>query len=94
MIIVIYGDWWKDLECCEVRYSININFAKKPELVAKHEQWGDNYLLPFLASWEKGDNVGEVEGTWWSLPGLQWFQPQASSSLCQDQATGNAVQID
>jgi len=33
-----------------------------------------------------------IEGGRVSLPGWQWFQLQASSTLCPDQATGKAVQ--
>ena len=34
-----------------------------------------------------------MEGGMGSLPGWQWFQLQASSTLCPDQATGQAVQM-
>lgn len=42
---------------------------------------------------KKEDVCWRWKGKRGSLPGLQWFQPQASSILCQDQATGNAIQI-
>ena len=48
-------------------------------------------LCSLLASYGKGG--GAMEGGMGSLPGWQWFQLQASSTLCPDQATGQAVQM-
>ena len=47
-------------------------------------------LLIYIASWH---HMEKEEGGTGSLPGWQWFQLQASSTLCPDQATGKAVQI-